>query len=180
MTVILKFTMRSKILLAFSLVSASVFAASLPRKSPEFTVKLPDGKKVLVSSYKGKVLCLAFILTTCPHCQKATQVLSVLHNDLKAKGFEVLGAALNDDPQLPAFTRQFKPSFPVGTAGQTEAIQYMQLNPSVRTFMPYIAFIDRKGMIRAFLTGGDLKEDTQATVLRQNAEKLLNESTKSK
>jgi hypothetical protein len=43
---------------------APVFAAEVPRKSPEFAVELPDGKQVLVSSYRGKVLCLAFILST--------------------------------------------------------------------------------------------------------------------
>lgn len=60
---ILKFTMHVKILTAFALITA-VFAADVPRKAPEFAIKLPDGKPALVSSYRGKVLCLAFILTT--------------------------------------------------------------------------------------------------------------------
>jgi hypothetical protein len=55
--------MRSKILLAAGLLGAA-FAADIPRKAPEFGVQLPGGKSVLVSSYSGKVLCLAFILTT--------------------------------------------------------------------------------------------------------------------
>jgi len=55
---------RTKLLLTLALVAGSVFAAEIPRKSPEFGVQLPDGKQALVSSYKGKVLCLAFILTT--------------------------------------------------------------------------------------------------------------------
>ena len=55
--------MHVKILTAFALITA-VFAADVPRKAPEFAIKLPDGKPALVSSYRGKVLCLAFILTT--------------------------------------------------------------------------------------------------------------------
>jgi len=53
-----------KILVALAVLLLPAFAAEVPRKSPEFAVELPDGKQVLVSSYRGKVLCLAFILTT--------------------------------------------------------------------------------------------------------------------
>lgn len=55
--------MPKKILTSLALLCAA-FAADVPRQAPEFAVHLPDGKQVLVSSYKGKVLCLAFILTT--------------------------------------------------------------------------------------------------------------------
>jgi hypothetical protein len=55
--------MRMKILTAATLLGAA-FAADVPRKAPEMGVQLPGGKQALVSSYKGKVLCLAFILTT--------------------------------------------------------------------------------------------------------------------
>ena len=60
---ILNSVMRSKILLAAALLG-SAFAADVPRKAPEIGVQLPGGKQALVSSYRGKVLCLAFILTT--------------------------------------------------------------------------------------------------------------------
>ena len=46
------------------MLAGSVFAAQVPRKSPEFVVQPPDGKPVLLSSYRGKVVCLMFILTT--------------------------------------------------------------------------------------------------------------------
>ena len=39
-------------------------AAEVPRKAPELEINLPDGKKINVSDFRGKVLCLAFILTT--------------------------------------------------------------------------------------------------------------------
>jgi hypothetical protein len=56
--------MRHTLRVALALLTASVFAADIPRKSPEFGIQLPDGSQALVSSYKGKVLCLIFILTT--------------------------------------------------------------------------------------------------------------------
>jgi len=167
-----------KILIALALLGA-VFAADLPRKSPELAVKLPDGTLAQVSSYRGKVLCLAFILTTCPHCQKATQVLSGLEKELGPKGFAVLEAAVNEGADVPDFVRRFQPPFPVGTAGQLDALQFMQLSPMIRTFMPYVAFIDRKGMIRNQLTGDDLGDEKQERVLRDITEKLVNEPSAS-
>jgi len=56
--------MPSKILVTIALLAGSVFAAEIPRKSPDFQVQLPDGKEARVSNYRGKVLCLIFILTT--------------------------------------------------------------------------------------------------------------------
>ena len=44
--------------------AATVFAQQIPRKSAEFVVKLPDGKDLLLSSLRGKVVCLTFIVTT--------------------------------------------------------------------------------------------------------------------
>jgi len=56
--------MRLKIICLLALLAASAFAIDIPRKSLEFTIKMLDGKQLLVSQYRGKVLCLVFILTT--------------------------------------------------------------------------------------------------------------------
>jgi hypothetical protein len=61
-------------------------------------------------------------------------------------------------------------------ASQMGALQYMQISPMLRTFVPYIAFIDRKGIIRTQLTGGDLPDATLEKVLREIAENLVNEA----
>lgn len=58
------FTMRSKILITLAVLAGSLWAAEIPRKSPEFAVQIAGNQQLLVSSYRGKVLCLAFILTT--------------------------------------------------------------------------------------------------------------------
>lgn len=39
-------------------------AASVPRKAPDTEITLPDGRKLSIEQYRGRVLCLAFILTT--------------------------------------------------------------------------------------------------------------------
>jgi len=46
------------------LASASVFGADIPRKAPEFVISMEGDKQLLVTQFRGKVLCLVFILTT--------------------------------------------------------------------------------------------------------------------
>jgi len=58
-----KFSMRATIIATLVLASAA-FAAEIPRKAPDFAVQFPDGKQMKVSDFRGKVLCLVFILTT--------------------------------------------------------------------------------------------------------------------
>ncbi len=44
--------------------AGTLCAAEIPRPSPDFVTQMPDGKQLKVSDYRGKVLCLTFILTT--------------------------------------------------------------------------------------------------------------------
>ena len=53
---------RAMLSLALAAVAAS--GIEIPRKSPEFVISLGGDKQLLVSQYRGKVLCLTFILTT--------------------------------------------------------------------------------------------------------------------
>jgi thiol-disulfide isomerase/thioredoxin len=170
--------MRFKIICLFLMLAAAALAIDIPRKSPEFVIQTTDGKQLLVSQYRGKVLCLVFMLTTCPHCQKTTQVLTGIEKDLKPKGFEVVEGAVNENPDIPGFMQRFNPSFPVGTAPGQAALDYMQWPKGQRPLVPFMVFIDRQGMIRAQYSGLDEKffDDNQEQHIRDEAMKLLNEA----
>ena len=136
-----------------------------------------NGKDLKVSDYRGKVLCLIFILTTCPHCQKTTQLLENIYPELAPKGFAVVEAAMNDNPNIPSFISQFKVPFPVGTAGVLAALDYIQWPRNKRPLVPFVVFIDRNGVIRAQYTGVDeaFFDNQQEQHMRDEVEKLLNE-----
>ena len=164
---------------ALTLLAVSALAADLPRKAPELAIPLPDGKQAKLSDYRGKVVAVAFILTTCPHCQKTTGVLSGIQRDLGPKGFQVLEAAFNEDPDMPRFIRDFKPAFPVGALDRKTVTDFMQISMNQRTFVPFFLLIDRRGMIRKQWTGGEdflSNEATQEQNIRGEVEKLLNET----
>lgn len=67
----------------------------------------------------------------------------------------------------------------MGEANHLGAYEYMQMNLSARVYVPYMVFIDRKGIIRSQYTGTDkIMDETQSgALLREEALKYLNEST---
>src|SRR5262245_43924786 len=118
-------------------------AATIPRHSPEFAMKTADGKQILLSDYNAKTIVFAFILTTCPHCQKTIGILSKLQPEYAARGLQMLGCAIEDAAMqnLPGFINQFKPSFPVGYAGRDSVYQYLQHPSMLILHMPAVVFI---------------------------------------
>ncbi len=157
--------------------AAAVPAATVPRPMDDFKYFLPGGKPINLASYKGKVIVVEFLYTTCPHCQHASQMLTKLGTELGAKGFQPLGIAFNDanDQLVSDFSRDYKVGYPVGYAGRQAVMEYLQLSVMDRFVVPQIVLIDKKGVIRAQSppTGDEKLQDE--TSLRTQIEALLKE-----
>ena len=67
------------LLLAGVLYLTPLRAATVPRPSPEYAVKLSAKKEILLSQYRGKVVLLMFFMTTCPHCQTTSRLVERLN-----------------------------------------------------------------------------------------------------
>ena len=66
-------------------------------------------------------------------------------------------AAMNDNPRIPEFVRQFGVPFAVGTADGSKAREFMQLSVMQQTaYLPWFALVDRRGMIRTQHFGDEL------------------------
>src|SRR5438445_1859414 len=104
----------SRAVLLLCLLAASAVAATVPRPAPEFVIR-GSGGEVLLSQYRGKVVLLAFIFTTCSHCQHTVGIMSEVQKEYAPRGFQALGSAFNDSAAqlLPAFLTQFHLNFPV-------------------------------------------------------------------
>lgn len=170
------------LLLALSSFSVSVWAQPpTPRKAPEVTIVEANGKQSLLSSYRGKVVVLAFIFTTCPHCQAEVGVLSKLHTELGPKGFQPLAVAFNDNAGLllNEFVQNFHPNFPVGSASRKTVVDYLQLDDSgaVPWMVPQIVVIDRKGMIVAQSSPKGTEELQEEAAMRKRLTAMLGGGT---
>jgi peroxiredoxin len=153
-------------------------ALDLPRKSPDFTIQMNKGKPLQLSQYKGKAVVLAFILTTCPHCQKAVTCLIKDAAEFAPRGLQVLAAAVETDAAklAPGFVQKFNPTFPVGFNTDVYAVlDYLQHPRAVVPKMPMLVFIDRDGMIRAQLEGDNplLEEQVMEVSLHKQIDDLL-------
>src|SRR5262249_3459764 len=124
-----------------------------------------------------KVIVLALISTSCPHCQHTTQILSGLQREFGERGLQVLGAAFNDMSKMlvPDFIKQFQPAFPVGWVNRADVLTYLDHSPAMQLYVPSLVFIDRKGMIRFQYLGDDPFHQNQEKNLRETIEALLKE-----
>lgn len=172
---------RSLIGLALFLAAVTLPAQQVPRPASEFAIKMPNGQITLLSHYAGKVVVLAFIHTTCPHCQHTTQVLSAIQKDYAPKGVQILAAAFNDNAVqlVPGFIAQFHPTFPVGSADRDSVMEYEQASMAKPNYVPVLLFIDRNRVIQAEHTGGDDFFRDQDKSIREELDLLLKEPVKS-
>jgi len=149
-------------------------AADLPRKAPDFTINLLDGKKLTLSQYKGHPVVLAFILTSCTHCQAAVKVLTKLQTEYAPRGLQVLASAIEQDAQshIKLFVRNFAPTFPVGYNTGAEAGSLLPPTGKL-PLMPLVGFIDRQGVLRAQHEGEEPFFNDLEPNLRKEIEALL-------
>src|SRR5690349_10632562 len=105
----------SVVFAAASLIAAD---ANALRKAPELAFNVPGQGQKLLSQYRGKVVALSFIWTTCPHCQAESKLMTKLQTEYGPRGFQALDVAVNDNADLKVenFAKDFQVNFPVGWA----------------------------------------------------------------
>lgn len=64
---------------------------------PEIKLKTPEGKTVLLSSFKGKIVLIDFWASWCAPCRKENPHLVEIYHKFKGKDFEIFGVSLDDN-----------------------------------------------------------------------------------
>jgi thiol-disulfide isomerase/thioredoxin len=172
------------LLIANALAIAALAAAPVPGKANEFVIHTPEGKDMLLSSYRGKTVVLALMFTTCPHCQKVAQILSSVQKEYADRGVQVLGATFdpNAATQVKQFDQIFVKGFPCGYSSNNEVLRFLQQPATNPPFVPIFVFIDKAGIIRALhMVTGDTPENgpeqkffaTPEVTIRAELDKML-------
>jgi len=121
---------------------------AVPRPAPELKVVQSSGEIATLSSYRGRVVLLAFISTQCIHCQKASAIFEQLGREYAGK-LQVAEVAFDDGADSSAFKKRFGLTFPVGTSTSDAAHAFLGIPPGARLGTPQVVAIDRTGIIRA-------------------------------
>lgn len=164
---------------AFAANSGADAAPQLPRKAMPFGVQTAPDQYIWLNTYEGKTVVVAFILTTCPHCQFTTGVLNHLQAEFANRGLQIIESAAEMMAGLHVadFKAKFHPAFPVGYNDQRYIAKLLGMPEDAPMLFPTIAIIDAHGMIRAQLSGDDapMNKDIQEKTLRGLIEKAMEE-----
>jgi thiol-disulfide isomerase/thioredoxin len=178
-----RFTRAISFLLLLALAgNSSALMPPVPRKSPELTILEPNGKQHLLTSYRGKVVVLGIVHTTCIYCRALTVKLVKLQKELGPRGFQPLEVAWNEGAKdlIPEYVEKLGVKFPVGYSPWDPLMSYMGFSIMDRPVTPLVVVIDRKGVIRAQTPAdGDSKLQNEES-LRKLITELLNEGATGK
>jgi hypothetical protein len=166
--------------LALSMVVPASFGeeklAPAIRKAPELAFTVPGQGQKLLSQYRGKVVALELIFTTCPHCQAASHVMGRLQNELGPRGFQAIDVAFNDNADLlvDGFIKEQQTHFPVGWTTRDQVLSFLGLSAVERFVVPQLILIDREGMIHYQTPPLGDENSYQESTIRNRLEMLLN------
>jgi peroxiredoxin len=166
-------------MLGLAALTAAAQTAPQPaaKPSPLLTIQRPGGQDIQLSQYRGKIVLLAFIHTTCPHCQELTRELIPIAHDYEARGVQVVECAFNQNAGqlVTAFIQQFQPPFPVGWTDNDTVMGYLgrSILDTRMFFVPHLVFLDRRGMIQGDFAGESEFMRTPDASIRGELDKLL-------
>ena len=123
------------------------------RRAPGSSLPDSDLKHHDLYDYRGKIVLLNIMKTTCPHCSSFSKVLAQLQQKYQDR-IQVL-SIVNSPPETQATVAQYhsrnslQDNVILFDCGQV-AISYLKLTPERTRFeVPHVFIIDQKGWIKA-------------------------------
>ena len=136
-------------------------------RRPDYTLGSSSGERVAAADFDGQVVLMNFWATWCAPCRKEMPMLVRVHQANQAKGFEIVGIALDEVKQAREFAADLGVDYPI-LVGTTDVMAMAREYGNVSGVLPYTVLIDREGIVR-WTHLGELKE---AEVTRQVADLL--------
>jgi peroxiredoxin len=136
------------------LVAVCILALASPswadKPAPDFTLNnVLTGKPYTLSQYRGKVVVLNFFTFFCGPCREEMPHLSEIYTQLKGRGLQMFGIALNSNPtQIRFLVKQLGLQYPVLIGNDKVSNDYGSI-----AVVPTTVIIDKQGNIAHRIEG---------------------------
>jgi thiol-disulfide isomerase/thioredoxin len=166
------------LLVALLLGGLSLQAAPIPRPAAPLAFTEAGKAARTLTSMKGKVVVVQFLLTTCGHCQAFSRALAKLTTELGPK-FQAVGLAFDpgDAANVPTYIQTVGANFPVAAVPKQDMLNF--LGYSVMQYnnlrVPQVAVIDKKGVLRSQTEVSGIGPASDEKQLKALLETLLKE-----
>lgn len=140
-------------------------------KAPDFSLETPEGRRLGLGDFRGKVVFLNFWATWCPSCIQEMPTMEVLHRKFANRGLAIVAVSYRDSPEeARRFTARHGLSFTVLLDRDGEVLQRYGAWGLPTTFL-----VDRDGFLLGKAAGYREWDGEEATAL---FERLLGLSRK--
>ena len=121
----------------------------------------PQGTSLALASLKGRPLLVNFWATWCPPCVEEMPLLDAFWRQNAAKGWEVIGLAVDQPSAVRTFLQRTPVGFPIGFAG-LEGTGLARSLGNQTGGLPYTVVLGADGAVRARRMGRVSEADLKA------------------
>ena len=108
----------------------------------------PAGGQLSFADLRGKPLLLNFWATWCPPCVSELPLLDRFHREQQARGWQVVGLAVDNRAPVTEFLGKRPVGFPIGLAG-VEGVELARMMGNTGGALPFTVVFDRAGEAKA-------------------------------
>lgn len=131
----------------------------LGKPAPDIEVTGLGGKKVKLSSLKGKVVMIDFWATWCPPCRKGLPITNKMHSKYASQGLQVLAVSNEELATVSKFIKENKYTFPTYLDPGSAASKVYHV-----TGIPCLVIVDAQGNLSSYSMGLEPEEAVLASL----------------
>ena len=118
----------------------------------------PSGGQLSFADLRGKPLLLNFWATWCPPCISELPLLDRFHREQQARGWQVVGLAVDNRAPVTEFLGKHPVGFAIGLAG-LEGVELARTMGNAGGALPFTVVFDRSGTVNDRKLGTIQPED---------------------